>query len=68
MSLPASSDLYTLAYAFQGQPFVNVVGNATVDTTTLAYAHIGSPFVGIGGSGTGGGSGTTQPLTLIIAT
>jgi hypothetical protein len=49
MSLPTRTDLNTLKYAFQGQPFVNVVGNVSVVTTTLAYAFQGQPFIAIAG-------------------
>ena len=40
-----ASDLATMDYAFQGQPFVDVTGKSSIDVTTMDYAFQGQPFV-----------------------
>jgi len=45
MSLPTKTDLQTMDYAFQAQPFVNVPAKSTIDLTTMDYAYEAQPFV-----------------------
>jgi len=40
-----ASDLVTMDYAFEGQPFVDVTGKSSIDLTTMDYAFQGQPFV-----------------------
>ena len=42
--LPTDTDLKTMDYAYQGQPFVDVALSG-IDTTTMDYAFQGQPFV-----------------------
>jgi hypothetical protein len=45
MAPPTKTDLETMDYAFQGQPFVNVPARSDIDTTTMDWAFQGQPFV-----------------------
>lgn len=45
MSLPISSDLINLSYAFQGQPFVDIPAKSTIILTDLSYAYQAQPFM-----------------------
>jgi len=45
MSLPTSTDLETMDYSYQGQPFVDVPARSDIDTTTMDYSYQGQPFV-----------------------
>lgn len=44
--LPSSTDLGTLAWAFEGRPFVQVVSKSSIVTTPLEYAFNALPFSG----------------------
>jgi len=46
MALPTQSDLITMDYSYQGQPFVNVSAKSGIDLTTMDYSYLGQPFVG----------------------
>ena len=45
MALPIKSDVETMDYSYQGQPFVDIPGRSDVDTTTMDYSWLGQPFV-----------------------
>ena len=45
MALPNSTDLQTMDYSFNGQPFVNVPAKSGIDTTTMDYSFQAQPFV-----------------------
>jgi hypothetical protein len=46
MALPNYTNLITMDWAFQGQPFVNVPLKATIVLNTLDWAFQGQPFAG----------------------
>lgn len=46
MAIPVSSDLESMDYVYNGQPFVNVPAKSTIDLTTMDYVYLGQPFVG----------------------
>ena len=46
MALPNKTDLQTMDYSYQGQPFVNVPSKSSIDLTTMDYSYQGQPFVG----------------------
>jgi hypothetical protein len=45
MSLPTPTNLTTMDYTYQGQPFVDVPTKSTIDLTTMDYTYQGQPFV-----------------------
>lgn len=45
MSLPQPTDLQTMDYVFQGQPFVSVPARTTNTLATMDYVFQGQPFV-----------------------
>lgn len=52
MSLPDKTKLSELTYGFNGEPFVNVVGNESTTTTLgLSFGLDGVPFVAAEGGG-----------------
>lgn len=58
MARPTKSDLLTLDYASDGQPFVRVAAKDTIDTAGLDVASDGQPFVA---AGAGGGAPDPDP-------
>lgn len=46
MSLPNVNDLKGLAFALNGEPFVQVPASASVNTKALCCALNGEPFIG----------------------
>jgi hypothetical protein len=45
MALPVTTQLKTMDFAFQGQPFVDTIAKGTIDTWGMDVAFQGSPFV-----------------------
>lgn len=45
MALPTSTDLKTMDYSYQGQPFVNVPAKTGITLTTMDYSYQAQPFV-----------------------
>jgi hypothetical protein len=45
MALPNKTDLQTMNYVYQGQPFVSVSARSDIDTTTMDYIYLEQPFV-----------------------
>jgi len=45
MSLPTPTELLTMNFAYQGQPFVYVAAKSTIDLKTMDYAFQAQPFV-----------------------
>jgi len=46
MALPNKTDLQTMDYSYQGQPFVNVPAKSSIDLTTMDHSYQAQPFVG----------------------
>ncbi len=44
-SIPTKTELETMDYSYQGQPFVNVPAKENIDTTTMDYSYLAQPFV-----------------------
>jgi hypothetical protein len=51
MALPTKSDLETMDYSFNGEPFVDVPGNSSIDLMTMDWSYLGEPFVRNGAGG-----------------
>jgi hypothetical protein len=45
MALPTKTDLETMDFVFQGQPFVDVPSKPTVDLSTMDWSFHSQPFV-----------------------
>lgn len=45
MALPTATNLVTMNWSFNGQPFVEVPAKSTIDLTTMDWAFQGQPFV-----------------------
>ena len=45
MALPTKSDLVSLGYSFNGEPFVDVPANSTITLAEMTYSYNGEPFV-----------------------
>lgn len=45
MTLPTKTDLLTMQYAFQAQPFVDVPAKDSITLTAMEYAFQAQPFV-----------------------
>jgi hypothetical protein len=45
MALPTPTQLKTMDYAYQAQPFVYVGAKSTIDLKTMDYAYQAQPFV-----------------------
>ena len=45
MALPTPTNLKTMDYAYQAQPFVQVPSKSAVITNTMDYAYLAQPFV-----------------------
>lgn len=45
MALRTKEDLFTMDYAFQGQPFVELPAKDSIDLETMDYAFQAQPFV-----------------------
>lgn len=58
MALPNSSDLDTMDYAYQAQPYVEVPTKSAVVLTGMDYAYQAQPFV------SNPAAGATYPYTL----
>ena len=55
MAQVTKTDLETMDYLYQGQPFVNVPAKSTIELTTMDYLYQGEPFVSNSGA-TGSGA------------
>ena len=53
MSLPTPTELLTMNFAYQGQPFVYVAAKSAIDLKTMDYAWLAQPFVANYGVGVG---------------
>ena len=45
MSLPTQTELKTMDYAYQGQPFVSVPAKSGMGLSSMDYAYLAQPFV-----------------------
>lgn len=61
MALPTKTDLVGMDYSFKGSPFVDTVGNSSVNTFTMDWSFVGAPFVRNGA----GGAAITPRRTLL---
>jgi hypothetical protein len=56
MALPTSTDIKTMDYSFNGEPFMYVITRATPDPLSMDFSYDGEPFAfnpnGQGGAGT----------------
>lgn len=64
MSLPNGSDLGTLQYVSDGQPFATYQPS-TADTLTLAFVFDGQPFYAQGAGSGGGGAAAARPVVFV---
>lgn len=66
MSLPTSTELNTLSFVSEGQPYATYQPS-TADTLTLAFVSDGQPFYaqGAGAGGGPGGSGA-RPVVFLV--
>lgn len=64
MALPTSSDLLTMDYVYQAQPFVDVPSKAAIDLTGMDFVWQGQPFVRNARAGlhAGGKGSVADPL------
>ena len=67
MSLPTTSNILGLDFAFNGQPFVQVAAKTAISFDGMDIADQGQPIGwGIGGgSGGGGAAPTTRPQVFV---
>lgn len=45
MTLPTPTDLTTMNYVYQAQPFIDIPAKSTVDLKTMDYVYQAQPFV-----------------------
>ncbi len=46
MTLPTNTDLLTLNYSYQGQPFVHIPAKSGMNLSSMDYSFQASPFMG----------------------
>jgi hypothetical protein len=63
MALPTKTDLLTMDYSYQGQPFVDVPAQDSIVLSTMDYTYQGQPFVR---NEAGGAVVTVTPLRCLM--
>jgi len=67
MAQVTKTDLETMDFVYQGQPFVSVPAKDEIDLSTMDYVYQGEPFVdGVGGGGAGGVAGKQSHVTIAV--
>lgn len=68
MATPTTTDVKSLDYPYQGQPFVRVPAKDGFNTNTLDYPYQGQPFIAQPDSSGGGEVGYTGNIKTVLGT